>query len=122
MIEPCPMCGRGVIIDRNAREMPGQIRCTASGCGYRHWDFYGEKMIATHNRLARLARLGEAAEILEGLRSKGWAVAVHNDYHLNGEPHTFWLLTHPSGRFVKGEGRTDLDALKAALASVEGIK
>ena len=45
------------------------------------------------------------------LRGAGWVVAVHNDYRLDGEPHTFWLLTHPDGRYVKGEGRTDAAAL-----------
>lgn len=45
------------------------------------------------------------------LRAAGWSVAVHNDYRLNGEAHTFWLLTHPSGRYAKGEGRTDAEAL-----------
>lgn len=32
-------------------------------------------------------------DIVERLRSEGWSVAVHNDYRLNGEPHTFWLFT-----------------------------
>jgi len=38
-------------------------------------------------------------------------VAVHNDYRLNGKAHTFWLFTHPNGRWVKGEGKTDNEAL-----------
>ena len=45
------------------------------------------------------------------LRSRGWSVAVHNDYRLSGNRYTFWLLTHPSGRWVKGEGETDRMAL-----------
>lgn len=49
----------------------------------------------------------------DDLRAEGWTVAVHNDYRLNGVPHTFWLLTHPDGRYVKGEGRTDAEALTA---------
>jgi hypothetical protein len=44
-------------------------------------------------------------------RAAGWTVAVHNDYALNGHAHTFWLWTHPDGRYVKGEGRTDAEAL-----------
>lgn len=44
------------------------------------------------------------------LREAGWEVAVHNDYRLNGLSHTFWLFTK-NGRAVKGEGRTDRDAL-----------
>lgn len=49
--------------------------------------------------------------ILNNLRAAGWTVAVHNDYRLAGTPMTFWLLTHESGLYVKGEGKTDLDAL-----------
>ncbi len=44
------------------------------------------------------------------LRCLGWAVAVHNDYRLHGEHFTFWLLTKDD-RCVKGEGKTDLEAL-----------
>lgn len=47
---------------------------------------------------------------LKRLRDDGWTVAVHNDYRLNGEPHTFWLFTK-NGRAVKGEGSTDEEAL-----------
>ncbi len=47
----------------------------------------------------------------DDLRAKGWTVSSHNDYRLKGVPHTFWLLTHPSGRWLKGEGRTDAEAL-----------
>lgn len=46
----------------------------------------------------------------DDIRALGWAVAVHNDYRLNGEPHTFWLFTRGS-LAVKGEGRTDAEAL-----------
>jgi len=45
-------------------------------------------------------------------------VAVHNDYRLNGEAMTFWLLTHPDGRWVKGEGKTDAEALNQIRASL----
>ena len=54
----------------------------------------------------------------EDLRAAGWLVAVHNDYRLNGEPHTFWLWTHPDGRWIKGEGRTDADALAQCRAAL----
>lgn len=55
----------------------------------------------------------------DDLRSKGFKVAVHNDYELNGERFTFWLLTIPLGnqhghaivRAFKGEGKTDAEAL-----------
>lgn len=57
---------------------------------------------------------------LDGLRLSGWMVAVHNDYRLNGELHTFWLLTHPNGRWIKGEGKTDEEAIQAAALSYKG--
>lgn len=53
------------------------------------------------------------------LRAEGWSVAVHNDYRLNGEAFTFWLWTHPSGRYVKGEGRTDADALAQCVGALK---
>lgn len=49
--------------------------------------------------------------LLEDIRSNGWRVAVHNDYQVAGEFMTFWLLTHPAGMYVKGEGKSDLEAL-----------
>jgi hypothetical protein len=58
-----------------------------------------------------------AMENLTHLRSLGWSVAVHNDYKLNGLPMTFWLFTHPNGRWVKGEGPTDNEALVDCLRS-----
>lgn len=48
------------------------------------------------------------------LRGNGWRVAVHNDYRQHGQDWTFWLLTHPSGRWVKGEGVSDGLALAQA--------
>jgi hypothetical protein len=62
------------------------------------------------------------------LRAMGLRVAVHNDYDLNGESCTFWLLTGKVGeddrgrpiiRAFKGEGSTDeqaLDQVRAAYA------
>jgi len=40
-------------------------------------------------------------------------VAVHNDYRLDHEFHTFWLFTKGT-RCAKGEGRSDEHALRAA--------
>lgn len=60
-------------------------------------------------------------EILHDLRASGWMVAVHNDYRLNGKRMTFWLLTHDSGRWIKGEGSTDTDALEAAWNWTAGV-
>ena len=55
---------------------------------------------------------------LSDLREAGWRVAVHNDYRLHGKDCTFWLFTHPDGRWVKGEGATDWQALRAARAAI----
>ena len=59
-----------------------------------------------------------AAGLPDDLRNRGWAVAVHNDYFQPIRPgspkvqHTYWLLTHAAtGRFVKGEGLSDQEAL-----------
>ena len=52
---------------------------------------------------------------LTHLRALGWSVAVHNDYKINGLHMTFWLFTHPNGRWVKGEGSSDEDALMECL-------
>lgn len=30
---------------------------------------------------------------LSGIRALGWTVAVHNDYRLDGQRHTYWLFT-----------------------------
>lgn len=53
-------------------------------------------------------------ELLKKLRDGGWEVAVHNDYRINGKRMTFWLFTHPSGVWAKGEGEDDVIALTRA--------
>lgn len=58
---------------------------------------------------------GDRASDAEDIRMRGWSVAVHNDYQLNNLRHTFWLFTK-DGRAVKGEGRTDADALNQVRA------
>lgn len=55
------------------------------------------------------------------LRALGWSVAVHNDYRQDGAARTFWLLTHPCGRWAKGEGRTDAEALDQCRAAIAGM-
>jgi len=54
----------------------------------------------------------------DDLRDLGWAVAVHNDYRLDGQNHTFWLMTR-GGQAVKGEGRTDSEALDAIRKQID---
>jgi hypothetical protein len=72
-------------------------------------------------RVIALARRGLTAkdDALEHLRALGWMVAVHNDYQLNGVFHTFWLFTHPDGRYVKGEGTSDCEALSDAIRTLK---
>lgn len=65
--------------------------------------------------------MNDEIEYLKNFRSFGWVVAIHNDYRQNGEAHTFWLFTHPNGRYIKGEGKTDLDALKICQREREKI-
>lgn len=56
-------------------------------------------------------------DLLARLRKLGWEVAIHNDYRIEGERFTFWLFTHNhSGKFIKGEGKGDLEALSNAMA------
>ncbi len=56
----------------------------------------------------------------DDIRDKGWTVAGHNDYRLHGATYTFWLFTHPDGRWVKGEGKTDAEALNQVRAEIGG--
>lgn len=70
--------------------------------------------------LAEIARL--TAACADDLRAQGLTVAVHNDYKMDGEAHTFWLFTDASGMSFKGEGKTDAEALnqvRAMLAAKE---
>lgn len=77
---------------------------------------YPSGSAAKHVRdvMAKLIPLAEPMEILNMLRADGWAVGCHNDYFLAGEHHTFYLFTHRHYGWVKGEGATDLEALKKA--------
>ncbi len=58
--------------------------------------------------------------IADDIRALGWAVAVHNDYRLRGEAHTFWLFTK-DGRAIKGEGLSDAEALDQVRAEISSI-
>lgn len=61
-------------------------------------------------------------DLLKQMRDAGWRVAVHNDYEQGGEFFTFWLFTHPSGLWVKGEACSDTEAIaKAALEAREHV-
>lgn len=75
----------------------------------------GESASSSHPAGAEHDITDRAVAAREWLRQEGWSVAVHNDYRLDGEAYTFWLWTHPNGRYVKGEGRTDAQALDECL-------
>jgi hypothetical protein len=55
----------------------------------------------------------------DDIRKKGWVVGIHNDYFLKGKFHTFWLFTNKSGRFLKGEGTSDAQALNKVRAQLK---
>jgi hypothetical protein len=59
------------------------------------------------------------SQVLARIRKAGWKVAIHNDYSLNGKNHTFWLFTHKSGIWAKGEGRSDRKALAEAERQIK---
>lgn len=62
-------------------------------------------------------------QILEGLRGRGWRVAVHNDYQECGRAHTFWLFTSIHGPwFAQGESTEDVYALMQVLDRVNAIE
>lgn len=60
---------------------------------------------------------GDALDELADLRADGWSVAVHNDYRVGGERYTFWLLVRDEVA-IKGEGRTDREALAGVRARI----
>lgn len=48
-------------------------------------------------------------------------VAVHNDYRKGKKLFTFWLMTGPNGRFLKGEGATDTIALDKIVEQLRAL-
>lgn len=54
------------------------------------------------------------------IRELGWSVGVHNDYYVNEQFNTFWLFTHPDGRYVKAEGPSDGYALSLIHGTIVG--
>lgn len=60
----------------------------------------------------------EVAAIRRRLRARGWMLAVANDYRLQGRWHVFYSFSHPEGLSAKGEGTSDLAALRLAEADV----
>ena len=78
------------------------VKCWTDIIGHRYPGeaIGGEESIRLHNEAA--ARIRAASP--DDIRAEGWTVAVHNDYRLDGETYTL-------GWSVKGEGRTDAEAL-----------
>ena len=58
----------------------------------------------------------------DDLRELGWIVAVHNDYRYHGVDFTFWLFTELGGRWIKGEGTSDAEALNNIRQQLAGEK
>jgi hypothetical protein len=56
------------------------------------------------------------ASTLEELRSKGWQVAAHHEFERHKQLRTFWLFTHPCGRWIKAEGAAASEVLVLQLA------
>jgi len=125
----------GQIEAKTAYEAYYQVRCGRhfNGIQMHSWETLPEEQRRHWQRVADAVLGGKVADQVEGLvpipsapipdafREAGWSVAVHNDYHMNGVPHTFWLWTHPSGIWVKGEGLTDKQALEQALKVLDGF-
>lgn len=86
-------------------------------CKAREWGEPDAQGVREHVRDGSGVHGPALEKMLLALRSGGWTVAVHNDYRLDGETFTFWLFTHGDlGVFIKGEGRTDEEAVRKAIA------
>lgn len=110
-LKPCPKCGA----DSFATNGKGDQNIVCSVC----WTSRPEYRLAPATPASGPVEADDRLAVaVERLRADGWSVAVHNDYRLNGEAHTFWLWTHPNGRWIKGEGGTDEEALSQCLAAL----
>jgi hypothetical protein len=85
-----------------------------SGKGFHRGDFWELSGLKSLFSKEQVEKLFEG--LPDDIRAQGWTVAVHNDYRLKGQPHTFWLFTNNASRCVQGEGRTDADALNVIRA------
>lgn len=104
------------------------VELTGSDATFVKDNFHGKGARDLADALDSLLAASKARGIGEGVASPddfrriGYSVAVHNDYRLDGEAHTFWLLTHPEGHWLKGEGRTDAEALDAIRSSLNLVR
>jgi len=113
MSDKCPNCG--------ALKRPSS---TSFECGTTYYitcdNYFGGIVDESEMCLRNQVALFKSFVVpLNRLRADGWSVAVHNDYRQDGESHTFWMFAR-DGRCIKGEGRTDAQALEEVLAA-EGI-
>jgi hypothetical protein len=53
---------------------------------------------------------------LAELRKLGWLIAAHHEFELHKQLRTFWLFTHPCGRWIKAEGAASSEVLVLQLA------
>ena len=56
------------------------------------------------------------ADQLDMLKERGWLIAVHSQHKRDGLPYSSWLFIHPNGRWIKGEGHSDEQAVQNAYA------
>ena len=115
MLLPCPFCGAVEPQIEVVKEYMVKDSWTDDG----HNRFYvGCGPCATStarhkneaNAIAQWNTRVAQVNVPDDIRGAGWTVAVHNDYRLNGVPHTFWLFTK-NNRCLIGEGISDVEAL-----------
>ena len=86
---------------------------------------------AKHALFMRLCEHGDGVwQAVRGspddLRARGLTVAIHNDYRLNGESMTFWIMVFKTRHMeaaiaFKGEGTTDQEALDQIRAEFANL-
>lgn len=99
--------------------MRGGNPCDYPGCLCDHDDICHVAIPESRAQAAEAKAAGLVGAVPDDFRAAGWSVAVHNDYRQFGAPYTFWLLTHPDGRWLKGEGASDTEALNGARARLQ---
>jgi hypothetical protein len=98
-------CGAFIVtLDRDAGVTPFMLKCGRCGA-YAHSKFYrvAEWLKPTHEWYR--------PDSLDGID------AAYHEHLSKGGLMTFWLFTHPDGRWIKGEGFTDAEAIAAAFRS-----
>ena len=60
-------------------------------------------------------------ETLAELRKMGWTVAAHHEFEMQKQLRSFWLFTHPCGKWIKAEGAVSSELLVLQLALGDAI-